>query len=98
MVTTGETFAVSEGQEVIMECEIFATEFNLFDNPIVWRKRQLNEETLVNMMGNLIEPFASTNRLKVTYGQEAPSYVFGLYVSGTGNALKDLRFVIGRRL
>jgi len=56
--------------------------FNLFDNPVVWIKTQLHERTQMNMMGNLVEPFESTRRFRVTFEALRPTFTLGLLVEG----------------
>jgi len=40
------------------------------------------EDCQVNMMGNLLEPFASVNRYQATFVADPPKYLFGLLVTG----------------
>lgn len=84
MVTIGRTIPVAVGASEEMECHVQTTgsKFDLFVNPIVWQKVQLDEKTHINMMGNIQEPFASTHRLKVTFKEDQYNYFFGLTVSG----------------
>lgn len=65
-----------------LECEFYTDNFNLFDNPILWRKTQLGEQTQMNMMGNLMEPFSATKRFKVSFVPQPPRYVLSLSISG----------------
>jgi hypothetical protein len=148
MLSKSQTWTLDAGQTVHLECEFIADQFNLFDNPIVWRKRQHRpvtwspsvtspsilgttsspsedvhdhygdlpavsddefprdfaavtvtassvtssnaedsneEETQINMMGNLVEPFASARRFKATFNSQqqakSPSFLFGLTIS-----------------
>jgi len=38
--------------------------FSMFDNPIVWRKQQLDDQSLpVNFQGNILPPFFDAQRL-----------------------------------
>jgi len=38
-------------------------DFSLFDNPIVWRKRQLDDEPMpINFQGNILPPFFDAKR------------------------------------
>jgi len=82
MTVSSRTHTMDEQSTVQLVCEFVAEDFNLFDNPIVWRKRQDTEESQVNMMGNLQEPFASTRRYKATYAPLPPVYLFGLTITG----------------
>jgi hypothetical protein len=155
MLSKSQTWTLDAGQTVHLECEFIADQFNLFDNPIVWRKRQYRpvaslpsvtppsipgitspmpaegghghrrddlpvasdgqlppdvvvaatvmapsvtslqtedsneEETQINMMGNLVEPFASARRFKATFNSQqqskSPSFLFGLTISSKWN-------------
>ena len=75
---------VNPGETVTLECEFYAADhedFNLFDNPVLWRKAQVDEETQVNMMGNLVEPFASQKRFVVSFTPQPPKYRLMLVVT-----------------
>jgi hypothetical protein len=82
MLTKGRAYFVSPGQQVQLVCEFYTDHFNLFDNPIVWRKTQLDETTQINMMGNLMEPFESSRRFHVTFTSTPPRYTLRLSISG----------------
>lgn len=82
MATIGRVFVVNSGEELRLECEFHADQFNLFDNPILWRKTQLEEATQINMMGNMVEPFESTHRFRVTLIQRPSRYLFSLHIAG----------------
>jgi len=124
MLSKSQTWTLDAGQTVRLECEFIADDFNLFENPIIWRKRQYlrrrrahptaaavvrdpdhhglsatggrdgqggrvdveqdddYEETQVNMMGNLVEPFISAQRFRPTFdNQRDTSYIFGLTIN-----------------
>jgi len=57
MLTKGRAYFVDAGERLRLDCQFFMETFNLFDNPVVWIKTQLDERTQMNMMGNLVEPF-----------------------------------------
>jgi hypothetical protein len=40
MLTKPQSFDVAVGENVSLICEFADNQFNLFDNPIVWRKHQ----------------------------------------------------------
>jgi len=82
MLSRGQQFVVNVGADATLECEFYTDEFNLFDNPILWRKTQLTEQTQMNMMGNLMEPFSTTTRFKVSFEPQPPRYVLALSISG----------------
>jgi len=126
MLSKSQAWTLDAGQTAHLECEFIADDFNLFDNPIIWRKRQHlrrrrnhpppivtipssrglsptdrqggeggvkveldeddpekeEEETQINMMGNLVEPFVSAQRFRPTFHhQRGTSYVFGLTIT-----------------
>ena len=80
MSTRGQMLIVKAGEKVNLECEFTSESFSLFDNPVVWRKTQRLEQSQINMMGNLMEPFASERRFRATYQPYSPRYVFGLTI------------------
>ena len=80
MLTRGQMLIVKAGQTAKLECEFISETFSLFDNPVVWRKTQRVERSQINMMGNLLEPFASARRFRATYQPYSPRYVFGLTI------------------
>lgn len=82
LLSHDETKSLGLGDRVSLECDFYKDSFNLFDNPILWRKTQLDEDTQMNMMGNLLEPFASTKRFKVAFSQRPPRYRLGLNITG----------------
>ena len=82
MLSKGRAFFVYAGEAVHLECEFYTDQFNLFDNPILWRKVQRHEETQMNMMGNLMEPFESTRRFRVSFVAKTSRYSFSLNLSG----------------
>ena len=82
LLSRGKQFVVDVHADVTLECEFYTDDFNLFDNPILWRKIQLTERTQMNMMGNLMEPFSTTTRFKVSFVPQPPRYVLSLSISG----------------
>jgi len=83
MFSKGQVLLVNSGEEVQLNCEFTAdSRFNLFDNPVWWRKAQRHEETQVNMMGNVLEPFESTQRFSVTFHSRPPNYTLRLTIAG----------------
>lgn len=61
-VSQGQIHVVNTGSTVALECVFYADHFNLFDNPVVWRKTQRHEETTINIMSNINQPFLHTGR------------------------------------
>ena len=80
MLTRGQMLIVKSGETAKLECEFVLETFSLFDNPVVWRKTQRLVQSQINMMGNLMEPFASARRFRATYQPYSPRYVFGLTI------------------
>jgi len=77
--------SVDVGDSVQLDCEFTAERFNLFDNPVLWRKTQNgknSERTQLNMMGNLLKPFVSERRFRVDFIPKPPHYTLGLQIDG----------------
>jgi len=82
MITESQVHVLNEGESVVFECNFHADNYNLFDYPVLWRKLQRGEETQINIMGNINEPFASSNRFEAAFSSQAPRYKFELSVLG----------------
>jgi len=82
MLTKGRAYFVDAGQRLRLDCQFQMDTFNLFDNPVVWIKTQLDDRTQMNMMGNLVEPFESTQRFRVTFEAQRPDFTLGLLIEG----------------
>lgn len=70
MLTGGEELVLNSGESMQLGCKFVVSNmshFNLFDNPISWKKVQLAEEFQINMMSNILEPFAHLLRFNVLY-------------------------------
>lgn len=72
MLSKGRAMVVGVDERVSLDCRFEAQIFNLFDYPVLWRKTQAVEETQINIMGNINEPFINTNRYEVTFDQTGP--------------------------
>jgi len=84
MLSKGQVLLVNSGETVRLNCDFAAdSRFNLFDNPVWWRKAQRHEETQVNMMGSVLEPFESTRRFVVAFHSRPPNYTLRLTIAGT---------------
>jgi len=81
MTSDGQMFVVNHGQSLEMLCEFRTYDFEMFDNPIVWKKVQLGEEHQINIMGNIFEPFLSTKRFEIGFDADVPRFSFPLYVA-----------------
>jgi len=87
MLSKGQVLLVNCGETVRLNCEFTAdSRFNLFDNPVWWRKAQRHEETQVNMMANVLEPFESTRRFTAAFHSRPPNYTLRLAISGHATA------------
>ena len=93
MTTGSHVMSLDAGDSLQLDCEFRAAAFNLFDNPVLWRKAQGAEQTQVNMMGNVLEPFVSERRFRVFFIPKPPFYTLWLHISGqlvTFNTLLNL--------
>jgi len=45
MLSKSQTWTLDSGQTAQLACEFIADTFNLFDNPVIWRKRQVLRPT-----------------------------------------------------
>jgi len=89
-----------EGDRVQLVCEFVGADFNLFDNPIVWHKRQrlhhhgsdgheiYNESSQINMMSSVLAPFSATKRFTPTFHSSPPTYRFALLITGRLDVLQ----------
>lgn len=83
MLSKGQVLVVDAGRSLEVPCEYHGNQFNLFENPVIWKKVQADEETPINIMGNIVEPFLSTGRFEVAYnGDQAPRHHMTLRISG----------------
>ncbi len=73
---------LNAGQSVELDCEFYAETFNMFKNPVVWRKHQRQELTEVNIMGNILQPFLAAGRFVVTFTANDPRYRIRLRITG----------------
>jgi hypothetical protein len=60
MWTQGQVHVLNTGQSVELDCEFYAEDFNMFNNPVIWKKFQRQEQADVNIMGNILPPFFVT--------------------------------------
>ena len=82
MISEGQVFVLNAGESVVLECNFHAEQYNLFDYPVLWRKVQRDEETQVNIMGNINDPFITTNRFEVAFSANTPRYRLELTMLG----------------
>ena len=82
MWTQDRVHVLSAGQSVELECEFYAEEFSMFNNPIIWKKFQRQEQLEVNIMGNILSPFFATGRFRVALVHNPPRYRLQLSIAG----------------
>ena len=82
MWTQGEVIMASVGQPLELDCEFYSEAFSMFNNPIVWKKRQQLELSEINIMGNILPPFLATNRFMVTFSNNTQRYRLRLHITG----------------
>jgi len=86
MLTRGEQIVADVNDTLIVDCQFQETSderFNLFDNPVHWRKSQLDEHSQINMMVNLVRPFSDVDqrRLRVAFAGTSPNYTMTLVIA-----------------
>lgn len=101
MVSEGEVHVLDEHDTATLECSFHADDYSLFDYPVLWQKSQQGEVTQMNIMGNINEPFASSNRFEVSFTALAPRYKFELTIAGrysnNQNEMRGFDVARGRR-
>ena len=80
MLSHDQQYLVDKGAELSLSCVFYKDNFNLFDNPIQWKKNQHGEVSEINILGNIKEPFDSTGRFEVTFDPLPPRYTMGLNI------------------
>jgi len=83
MISDSQFYVVDVGKTVTMECSFHGDSYRLFNTPVIWRKRQLNEDLLINMLSSINEPFLATGRFHVEFISFEPRYQLPLNISGT---------------
>jgi hypothetical protein len=87
MLTKSQVLVADVDDTVEMHCQFeeeVEDQFNLFDNPVHWRKSQLDEQTQMNMMVNLLEPFIDhQRRVHVSFRSRTPNYTMSLIIART---------------
>ena len=81
MLSKGHVYIVKPGDTVDLHCEFVANTFNLFDNPVVWKKSQQWEDSQINMLGNLIPPFNDSKKYTAYFEAQTPRYTLGLTIA-----------------
>jgi len=83
MWTQGQVHVLNSGQSIDLDCEFYAEEFSMFNNPVIWKKFQRQEQVEINIMGNILPPFFSTGRFRVALTTNPPRYRLQLKIAGS---------------
>lgn len=75
-------YVLNAGDSIALECFFRADSYNLFDYPLLWRKIQRDEESQVNIMGNVNQPFLATTRYEVNFVAGPPIHRLNLCITG----------------
>jgi len=92
LLSTDRQHVVNVGDSISLDCRFHAVNYSLFDYPVLWRKRQLDEDVQINVMANINDPFLDGRRFEVTFtasssvaaaaGPAGRTYSLQLYISG----------------
>jgi len=82
MWTQGQVHVLNSGHSVELDCEFYAEEFSMFNNPVMWKKYQRQDQMELNIMGNILPPFLATGRFHVTLTKSPPRYTLKLRITG----------------
>jgi len=66
MLSKSQSWTLDAGQTAHLECEFIADDFNLFDNPIIWRKSQQIRRSPTTTPTSLV-PHGTTGSLPICY-------------------------------
>jgi len=72
LLSTDRHHIINVGDSLVLDCRFHAVNYNLFDYPVMWRKRQLDEDVQVNVMGNINDPFLAGHRFEATFKASGP--------------------------
>ena len=81
MMSLSRVIVVDAGRAVETPCEFHCGQFSMFENPVIWKKIQADEQTSINIMGNILEPFLVTQRFEVVLVSDHPRYQMSLRIS-----------------
>ena len=93
MITESDLYVVSEGESLELDCDFHADNYDLFHYPVLWLKTQKQDESQVNIMGNINDPFLETDRYSVEFVETPPRYRLQLHITG-GSSLCHHRWDI----
>jgi len=83
LISEGHMYVVEPGETVSLECNFHADQYDLFEYPVLWRKTQHLEDSQVNVMGTLMEPFSQRHRFEVTFDAFDSRYRLMLHIHGS---------------
>jgi len=92
MITESRTFTLDVGQSLRLDCEFYMDNFDMFDNPVIWKKRQhgsMSTSSQINTMRNIHRPFVRTGRFDVSLTSAAPRYRLQLGIASKSVAAVD---------
>jgi len=90
MITESRTFTLDVGQSVRLDCEFYMDNFHMFDNPVIWKKRQqgsTSSSAQINTMRNIHRPFVGTGRFEVALMSASPRYRLRLDIASKSTRL-----------
>ena len=82
LISEGHVYVTEPGDTVSLECNFHADHYDSFEYPVLWRKAQHLENSQVNVMGTLMEPFSQRNRFQVTFHAFDSRYRLMLHIHG----------------
>ena len=86
MLTHPKTLTVDARKWQMLECIFDAEYFNLFDNPVLWKKTQKDEVSELALLRKINDPFARTGRFETSFIPSPPRYTVRLNISGRDTA------------
>lgn len=81
MISEDTLFVVGDGESLDLECHYHAEDYDLFHNPVLWWKTQKDEESQINIMSSINEPFLKTDRYSVEFTETPPFYRLQLHIA-----------------
>jgi len=99
LLSSDREHVVNVGESASLDCHFHAVHYSLFDYPVLWRKRQLDDDVQINVMANINEPFVAGHRFRVTFTASSAAaarpagrtYSLQLYISGQSVPAIQLR-------
>jgi len=95
MITESQTFTLDVGQSVRLDCAFYMDNFDMFVNPVIWKKRQhgsTSTSSQINTMRNIHRPFVGTGRFDVTLTSAASRYRLQLGIASMSQPVYMIGF------